>query len=124
MFEEARSAFFKGRDTRAGLGADKWLSVLASNQRLASEAFGIDLRELQVGAAADLVVLDYLSPTELTVDNLAWHLVFGLNSASVESVMVNGSFVVRNRKPRIDEGYVYERARAATEKLWGRLRGT
>src|SRR4030095_5221317 len=124
MFEEARGAFFKGRDTRTELGANDWLGVLANNQRLASDAFGIDLRGLRVGSAADLIVLDYSSPTELTVENLASHLVFGMSSASVESVMVNGSFIIRNRKPAIDERYVYESAQAASEKLWARLRST
>jgi putative selenium metabolism protein SsnA len=124
MFEEARGAFFKGRDTRAELVANDWLGVLANNQRLASDAFGIDLRGLRVGSAADLIVLDYFSPTELTVENLASHLVFGMSSASVESVMVNGSFIIRNRKPAIDERYVYESALAASEKLWARLRST
>jgi putative selenium metabolism protein SsnA len=124
MFEESRIAFFKSRDNRAGGGADQWLNVLANNQRLASEAFGIDLGSLRVGSAADMTVLDYSSPTPITAENLSWHLAFGINSASVESVMVNGLFVVRNRKAAIDELYVYEQARAASEKLWTRLRNT
>lgn len=122
MFEEARIAFFKSRDNRTEAGADAWLPVLANNQRLASDAFGLDLGSLRVGSAADLTVLDYASPTPVTAENLSWHLNFGINSASVESVMVNGSFVVRNRKAVIDEQNVYERARAASEKLWARLR--
>jgi cytosine/adenosine deaminase-related metal-dependent hydrolase len=121
LFEEARYAFFKGRDAKATLGADEWLRVLATNQRLASEAFGGDLRSLGTGAMADLIVLDYRLPTRLTDENLAWHLVFGMNSASVESVMVNGRFVIRDRKYALDDLDLYERARAASEKLRSRL---
>jgi putative selenium metabolism protein SsnA len=122
MFEEARFAFFKGRDASAGFGADEWLRVLANNHRLASEAFGGDLGSLRVGSIADLTVLDYRSPTILTAENLAWHLVFGMNSASVESVMVNGKFVIRNRQSALDDPDLYERARAASKKLWAKLR--
>ena len=122
MFEEARLAFFKGRDARSGFGADEWLRVLANNHRLASEAFGGDLGSLSVGSMADLTLLDYRAPTPLTIENLAWHLVFGMNSASVESVMVNGRFVIRDRQSALDDQDFYEQARAATEKLWAKLR--
>ena len=122
MFEEAQIAFFKSRDNRAEAGADAWLRVLANNQRLASEAFEVDLGSLRVGSLADLTVLDYESPTPITPENFSWHLAFGINSASVESVMVDGSFVVRNRKAVIDEQNIYEQARVASEKLWARLR--
>jgi len=124
MFEEARIAFFKSRDNHAGVDANAWLSVLGNNQRLASEAFGVDLGNLRVGSAADLTVLDYSAPTPITRENLSWHLAFGIDSASVESVMVNGSFVLRNRNAAIDEQSVYEQARVASEKLWARLRKT
>jgi putative selenium metabolism protein SsnA len=122
MFEEARLAFFKGRDAHAGFGAEEWLRVLANNHRLASEAFGGDLGSLRVGSMADLTVLDYKAPTPLTIENLAWHLVFGMNSGSVESVMVNGRFVIRDRQSALDDQDLYEHARAATEKLWAKLR--
>ena len=123
MFEEARFAFFKGRDANAGFGADHWLHVLANNHRLASEAFGCDLGGLRAGSIADLIVLDYRSPTLLTANNLAWHLAYGMTSAAVDSVMVNGRFVIRGRRFGLDDLDLYERARAASGKLWAKLRG-
>jgi putative selenium metabolism protein SsnA len=122
MFEESRVAFFKGRDANTGFGAEYWLRVLANNHRLASEAFGGDFGGLRAGSIADLTVLDYRSPTMLTAGNLAWHLAFGISSASVESVMVDGRFVIRDRQFAVDDGQLYERARAATEKLWAKMR--
>ena len=121
MFEESHFAFFKGRDARIRFGANNWLRVLANNQVLASEAFACDLRKLEAGSAADLIVVDYQSPTPLTTDNLAWHLMFGMNSSGVEDVMVNGKFVIRNRRSTADDG-LYEEARKASEKLWEKLR--
>jgi putative selenium metabolism protein SsnA len=122
VFEEARFAFFKGRDGRAALGAGEWLRVLGNNCRLASQAFGEDLGRLDVGSLADLTVLDYQSPTAITAQNLAWHLTFGMTSASVESVMVNGKFVIRDRCFPFDAQGLYQQARAACDKLWARLR--
>ncbi|HKP87801.1 MAG TPA: putative aminohydrolase SsnA [Blastocatellia bacterium] len=124
MFDEARFAFFKGRDGRSGFGADETLRALANNQRQAGEAFGVDMSALREGSAADLIVLDYLSPTPLTAENLAWHFAFGLNSAAVESVMVAGRFVIRNRQSALDEVSLYDEARRASERLWDKLRTT
>ena len=124
MFEEARFAFFKGRDGQAGFGAEDWQRVLANNWRLASQSFAEDLGRLDAGSLADLTVLDYQSPTPLAAQNLAWHLAFGMTSASVESVMVNGTFVLRDRRFPFDAEELYRQARVACEKLWSRLKTT
>lgn len=121
MFEEARVAYFKSRDGRAGVGADYWTRALANNQRLASEMFGADLTSLSKGSIADLIILDYDPPTPLTAENLAWHMAFGMRAAFVESVIVGGRFVIRNRRHALKEE-VYENARRASEKLWSKLR--
>jgi cytosine/adenosine deaminase-related metal-dependent hydrolase len=121
LFEEARVAFFKAREADTGWGAGEWLSALANNQQMASEAFGVRIGSLEAGAAADLITLDYKSPTPLTAENLAWHFIFGFSSASVENVMVNGSFVIRDRQPALDEPVLYEQIRKASEKLWKKL---
>jgi putative selenium metabolism protein SsnA len=121
MFEEARFAFFKARDARAEVGSGESVRALANNQRLASLSFGVELGALDEGAAADLIVLDYDSPTPVLAENLAWHFAFGLSSASVESVMVGGRFIIKDGESRLDEAALYERARKASEKLWDKL---
>lgn len=121
MFEESRFAYFKSRDSRSGFTADDWLRVLANNQRLASEMFDAGFGSLDAGCPADLLVLEYQPPTPLTSGNLAWHLAFAMSSASIESVMVNGRFIIKNRRATFDEEYLAGQARAATEKLWKKL---
>jgi putative selenium metabolism protein SsnA len=121
MFEEARFAFFKAREARSGLGADRWMSVLANNQQMASNAFGVQLGTLQKDAVADLIVLDYFAPTPLTAENLAWHLVFGVSSAYLDSVMVGGRFIIRGKHPLLDEVGLYEQARRVSKRLWNKL---
>jgi putative selenium metabolism protein SsnA len=121
MFEEARFAYFKGRDSGSSLSADDWFQVLANNQRLAFEVFAEKFGTLDAGCPADLIVLDYQTPTPLTSENLAWHLAFAMSSASVASVMVNGKFIIRNRQCAFDDQYLALQARIATEKLWKKL---
>jgi cytosine/adenosine deaminase-related metal-dependent hydrolase len=100
------------------------LRVLGNNQRRAGEAFGVEMSDLSEGSAADLVLLDYQSPTPITAENIAWHFAFGMNSAAVESVMVAGRFIIRDRRSAIDEQSLYEQARRASAKLWDKLRTT
>lgn len=121
MFDEAHFAFFKGRDERLGFGADQWLQALANNQRRAAQEFGIDLLSLAAGSAADLVVLDYPYPTPLTPGNLPWHFVFGMSSAQVESTMVAGRFIVRDRQTAVNASTIAEQTRKASEKLWAKI---
>ncbi|MEW6210479.1 MAG: putative aminohydrolase SsnA [Acidobacteriota bacterium] len=122
MFEETRFAFFKGRDAKINFSADEWLKVLSNDQRFASHLFNVEMGALCRGAAADLVVMNYPQMTPLTSENAAWHFVFGMSAASIESVMVAGRFVLRERRFPFDTADVYERIREASEKLWDRLR--
>ncbi|PYT08194.1 MAG: chlorohydrolase, partial [Acidobacteria bacterium] len=43
------------------------------------------------------------------------------NSSAVESVMVNGRFVIKDRRSALEDG-LYDEARKASEKLWAKLR--
>lgn len=124
MFEEIHFAFFKGRDARLNFGANEWLNVLGHNQRLAMNIFDMQSASpgpLSPGSVADLVVLDYQSPTPLTAENAAWHFFFGLNSTVVEDVIVNGKFTIKKKNFLIDARNLYEKARKASAKLWAKL---
>ena len=67
-------------------------------------------------------MLDYAPPTPLTADNLAGHLVFGLDRSHVRSVMVAGRFVVSDRRiVSLDARAVMARARQAAPALWARM---
>ncbi len=122
LFAEADFAFYKSREARSGLDADRWVQVLANSQRRAEQDFGSDFIRVAPGSIADLIVLDYQNPTPLTAGNLPWHLIFGISSADVESVMVAGKFVVTNRQPTAGIANVYEHARKAAEKLWTKIK--
>ncbi len=119
LFAEAQLAYFRSRD--AGQPIDV-LKYLANAQRLASQYFGAPIGPMREGAAADLVVLDYKSPTPLTAENLAGHFLFGFSSRQVEAVMVDGIWRMWARRPlSVNAEGVAEQAREAATALWARM---
>jgi cytosine/adenosine deaminase-related metal-dependent hydrolase len=98
------------------------LRLLANGHRLASAAFDATIGPLREGALADLLVCDYTPPAPLDASNLGEHLLLGLSSRDVESVMVDGLWRLWKRKPlAIDVGEVGRSARERTAALWQRL---
>jgi putative selenium metabolism protein SsnA len=78
--------------------------------------------ELSVGAAADLVLLDYLPPTPLSSGNFPWHLVFGIDAQHVNSTMVAGRWLMRNHQLlTVDEARIHAHARELSQALWKRM---
>lgn len=119
MFQEAQLAHFRARE--AGLPVDA-LHLLANGQRMVSEAFGMEVGPMREGAVADLVVLDYRSPTPITADNLAGHLLYGFSSRMVESVMVDGIWRLWARRPlSVSPDVIAEQSRESARALWSRM---
>jgi len=123
MFEEARAAFFRRREEDLETGADWALGRLARGGRLAGRIFGEPLLgRLEIGAPADLAVLESAAPAPLHGENLAGHWIFGLSAASVRDVLVAGELVLRQgRLTRIDEKELDEHAREQAGLLWERM---
>jgi hypothetical protein len=75
-----------------------------------------------IGVPADLVILDYRPTTPLTAENLAGHVLFGLDRSHVRSTMVAGRFVLRDRRlTNVDEEAICTRAQTGAERLWERM---
>lgn len=98
MFTEAKHAWFKACDGGAGLGPAAIVDMLATSARRASQALGVTLGKLEVGAVADVVITDYLPPTPLTSDNLPGHFIFGMGPQHVRDVIVDGHWLLRGRE--------------------------
>lgn len=122
MFAEAKAAWFIARHQRSGLTPQDIIGMLANSARRASSALGVPLGTLAVGAAADLVMTDYVPSTPLTTENLAGHMLFGLSSRHVRSVMCAGRWVLRDRLVvEVDEADCLARAKDAARSLWARM---
>jgi len=126
ILAEAQAAFFRLREHDPHGAAEAVWSWLAGSWRLLSAAFGLPAGSgfgwLGPGAPADLVVLDYDSPTPVTADNLAWHLAFGMSARHVRDVVVGGEVVVRNRNLIMaDADELARESAAGAERLWARM---
>jgi putative selenium metabolism protein SsnA len=122
MFAELRVAYLKKRDAGQRHALTDSLQLLAGGHRLAAALFGLPLGKLDVGGPADLLVLEYPSPTPLNAESLAGHLLFGIDRYHLRSVIVAGRFVVREREVvGVDVRAAYRRARKAAPALWKRM---
>lgn len=122
MFAEAQAAWIRSRE--AGQPIDP-LRYLANGQRLATQVFGRTFGPLKPGAVADLIILDYRSPTPLLSENLAWHLLYGMGARLVDSVMVDGVWRMWGRKAlAVNPEVLAAHAREAAQALWARMEGT
>jgi putative selenium metabolism protein SsnA len=118
MRAEAFAAFVAARDHHHAFDA---LAPLERNRAFAAEAFSTSLA-VEPGASADLIALDYRSPTPIDAGNLGGHLLFGLPAAPVVHVIVDGRLVLRDgRSTVLDEDQLYARAREVARRLWSRL---
>ena len=89
---------------------------------LAQRHFVPGLGSLLPGSPADLVVLDAWPASPLGAENWLDHLVAGLCTARVHSVMVAGEILLADGRPTlIDEREVQRQARAAVHRLWPRV---
>ena len=122
MFEELRTAFFKNREANPRIPPSRIVDLLNNGQRMISEIFDRPFGGIDAGSPADLVLLDYLPPTPMTAENLPYHVLFGLRSSMVESVMINGTWVMRDRKfGHLQEDELLRDAAAAAARLWRKM---
>lgn len=125
MWEEFKTAFhvqkLRSGDPRVAY-AEAYAAALLNNRAIAKKAWGIDIGRIETGAKADLVLVDYFPPTPLDGDNLFGHILFGIANAPVDSLMVKGQYVLRDKMcVTVDEREVAEKASAQARAVWARF---
>lgn len=76
------------------------------------------------GAYADIILVDYDSPTPVTPDNLPWHIVFGFHESMVTTTIASGRVLMRDREIlSLDADAVHAHAREKAGKVWARFAG-
>lgn len=122
MFEEAKIGFFRNQESAHQTRFTRIVELLQTGQTIISELFGEKFGVISKGNQADLVILDYKSPTPLSKENLIGHFIFGMNSSIVQSVMINGKWVMWDRQFfGVDEEVVMKEAQKVTKKLWKKM---
>ena len=118
MLTELQFAFFKHRDEDGTRWPDTFARYLQNGNRIMERYFGGSFGRIEAGCKADLTILDYDAPTPLMPENIAGHLVFGMTSRDVHSVMVNGAFVYEDRQFPFDPKPIYAEVTEAAKRLW------
>jgi cytosine/adenosine deaminase-related metal-dependent hydrolase len=123
LFTEAQAGYFRAREADVATPGYWPLARLAESARVAGRIHGEPgLGTIRRGTPADLVVVEYPTPTPVTSDNLAGHWVFGLSAAQVRDVYVAGERVVEDRRStRLDEVEVAADGHSEAERLWARM---
>lgn len=125
MWEEFKAAFHlqkvRKADPRVAY-AEAYAAALLNNRTIVKKIWGWEIGRIETGARADLLLLDYYPPTPMNSSNLFGHFLFGIAHAPVDSLIVNGRFVLRNKEcVTVDEREVAAKAAAQTRLLWKRF---
>jgi len=125
MWEEFKTAFhvqkLREGDPRVGY-AEAYAAALLNNRTIARKIWGWEIGRIQSGARADLLLVDYFPPTPLDGNNLFGHILFGIANAPVDSLFVNGRYVLRNKEcVTVSEREVAEKASLRARALWNRF---
>ena len=119
ILAEARAHHLRHSEAKDGLVRETGLRI-AAGQELAFPGGS----RIAAGGRANLTVLDYTPMTPMTASNVLDHVARGLAGTHVRDTVVDGRFVVRDRKlVSLDERELVLRARAAASRLWERMQG-
>ena len=100
------------------------LMLFENNRKIASRQFDRPLGILKEGAAADVIVLDYIPLTPMNEDNVNSHVLFGMSGRSVVTTVANGKVLMKDRVlVDIDEEKVMADCRQAAEELKRAING-
>ena len=92
--------------------------LFEGSAKIANRYFKKPLGVLREGAAADVIVTDYIPLTPMNADNVNSHIVFGMTGRSVVTTVANGKVLMKDRiLTEIDEEKVMADCRQAAAQL-------
>jgi len=126
MFTEMETAYLLhklGQEDPRAMGADQVLQIgAANNAHIAGLFFPRPVGELVVGACADIILVDYVPTTPMDAGNFPWHLVFGMSGGQVNTTIVGGKILMKDRQLlTLDEEAIGARSRELAQKVWARM---
>jgi putative selenium metabolism protein SsnA len=126
MWDEWKEAYFlhklTNRDPRRMNGNDVAKMAIYNNSALANIFFPFaPIGQISTGAFADLIFVDYKSPTAVNMENLPWHIIFGFQQSMITTTIVAGKVLMKDRElVTLDEARIAARARELSPKVWKR----
>lgn len=126
MIASARASYLLQRhalaDPRVAFGES--CDLLLKNNRAICERLFKDKRGvLEPGTLADVIVVDYTPFTPLNANNFCGHLLYGLNTATVDTTVCRGQVLMEQGKlARPGEQELRAKCVERAAKLWKRIR--
>lgn len=125
MWDEMKTAYLlhksASHDPRKMNGYSLTEMAIKNNGEMASKFFRTNLGMIKKGYAADILIVDYKPPTELNRFNVPWHIVFGFRESMIESTIVKGKFLMKERKLlTLDETEIIAKCMELSKSMWNR----
>ncbi len=96
--------------------------LFENNREIAKAYFKRPVGVLEEGAYADVIIVDYNPHTPMTAANINGHILFGMTGRSVDTTIVNGKVLMKERKlVDLDEEEIFSKSREVAQKLWKRI---
>ena len=98
--------------------------LFEGNAKIANRYFKKQLGVLKEGAAADVIVTDYIPLTPMDASNVNGHILFGMTGRSVVTTVCNGKVLMKNRElVGLDEEKILYEVREEAKKLAHSING-
>jgi len=125
MFESVKTANLLQKHTLLDPGAG-WSEIFKiaflNNRMIGQKFFGQMIGSLKVGAAADIIAVDYYPPSPVTKDNFYSHILFGISGDMVSTTIAQGKILMDDRKIKVmDYEKMTVETRQQAEKFWKRF---
>jgi putative selenium metabolism protein SsnA len=122
MFEEFRNTLVglkHGYEDPAGFWTQVQKAQIETNADIVSRCTGCTVGRLEEGAAADFILVDYVSPTPLNSENGFGHVFFGMSADLVDTVVVNGNIAVKgHRVVAVDKENLERESQKVAKAVW------
>lgn len=115
MLRSAKSAFFAGHNYDS-------IDYPETYRRFRNVHQYLNLNNFKGDGQNNLVVLDYDSPTPVTMDNFYGHFLFGIESKHIAHVISQGCLIVNEgRITNVNEQEILEESRKQAARLWRKM---
>ena len=125
MFESEKVANIIHKHESGDPGA-AWSEVpqmlFYNNAAICARSFDTKLGVLEPGAAADIIVSDYIPLTPMSADNCDGHILFGMSGRSIVTTVINGVVKMKDRElVGIDSDMILAKCREHAGAMWERI---
>ena len=98
------------------------MMLFDNNSNICSRIFNTKIGVIEPGAAADIIVSDYVPLTPMSLDNCDGHILFGLSGRSIVTTIINGVIKMKERELiGIDAEAILAKCREKAGALWERI---